>query len=151
MKRIYWKENIPPSLLAWRALELSCARNHTIIQTVRLIKCQYAMQTDEGPSEASQGGLGVSPQEHSIYHPPCSVGELSGAFFGQVRRTCWWVIGLPGGSSPRPPFSRFARRPVVGRRPSLLCSCSCSWFIWCFLDRSGGLFPQTARLARSSH
>ena len=38
----------------------------------------------------------------------------------QVRRTCWWVIGLPGGSSPRPPFSRFARRAVVGRGPSLL-------------------------------
>jgi hypothetical protein len=34
---------------------------------------------------------------------------------GQVRTTCWWDIGLPGGSSPRPPFSRFARRAVVGR------------------------------------
>jgi hypothetical protein len=29
--------------------------------------------------------------------------------------TCRWDIGLPGGSSPRPPFSRFARRAVVGR------------------------------------
>jgi hypothetical protein len=26
--------------------------------------------------------------------------------FGQVQRTCWWVIGPPGGSSPRPPFYR---------------------------------------------
>jgi hypothetical protein len=32
------------------------------------------------------------------------------------------VIGFPGGSSPRPPFSRFARRAVVDRAPSLLCS-----------------------------
>jgi hypothetical protein len=33
--------------------------------------------------------------------------------FGQVRRTCRWDIVLPGGSSPRPPFSRFARRAVT--------------------------------------
>jgi hypothetical protein len=57
-------------------------------------------------------------------------------FLDRVRWTCWWVIGLPGGSSPRPPFSRFARRAVVGRRPSLLCS----WFIWCFWTR-----PKTCR------
>jgi hypothetical protein len=34
-------------------------------------------------------------------------------------------IGLPGGSSPRPPFSRFARRAVECRPPSLLWS----WYI----------------------
>jgi hypothetical protein len=28
---------------------------------------------------------------------------------------------LPGGSSPRPPFSRFARRAVTGKAPSLPC------------------------------
>jgi hypothetical protein len=30
------------------------------------------------------------------------------------HRTCWGIL-------PRPPFSRFARRAVVGRVPSLLC------------------------------
>ena len=29
---------------------------------------------------------------------------------------------FPGGSSPRPPVSRFVRQAVVGRAPSLLCS-----------------------------
>jgi hypothetical protein len=32
---------------------------------------------------------------------------------------CQPVIVLPGGSSPRPPFSRFARRAVIGKAPSL--------------------------------
>jgi hypothetical protein len=31
------------------------------------------------------------------------------------------VIVLPGGSSPRPPFSRFALRAVTGKAPSLPC------------------------------
>jgi hypothetical protein len=29
------------------------------------------------------------------------------------------IIVLPGGSSPRPPFSRFARRAAAGTAPSL--------------------------------
>jgi hypothetical protein len=68
--------------------------------------------------------------------------------FGQVQRTCWWVIGLPGGSSPRPPFSRFARRAVEGRATSLLCS---SFFgVWTAPKdllvghrTSWGILPQT--------
>ena len=54
-----------------------------------------------------------------VYH--CCVVGLFGVFWTRPK-ACWWDIGLPGGSSPRPSFSRFARRAVVGRRPSLLCS-----------------------------
>jgi hypothetical protein len=64
------------------------------------------------------GGAGGFSQERKggvhQYQSPIIAAYLICLVFGQVQRTCWWVIGLPGGSSPRPPFSRFARHAVEG-------------------------------------
>jgi hypothetical protein len=69
------------------------------------------------------GGPPPHPQTTApgTVHHYCVVDYM--VYFGQVPRTCWWVIGLPGGSSPRPPFSRFARRAVVGGTPSSSSFC----------------------------
>jgi hypothetical protein len=120
--------NLPPSLLAWRVRNYSMdlrlttklktkACNHSISQTVRSIKyafvclcmpyafvCYVALSRwcqakDESLSEADQGGSrGPPPQERSIYRPPCSRGECSGAFWtGPMdllvgRRTSWGIL-----------------------------------------------------------
>jgi hypothetical protein len=58
-------------------------------------------------AKQENGGLGEDP--------PGSPRPLGLASLGGCVWACLWEIGRPGGSSPRPPFSRFARRAVVGR------------------------------------
>jgi hypothetical protein len=92
LRESYDMDSIPPPRLSQ---SFSCLRT----PTYGLVCCNSLeskdMKSCDGPERSEPGGEGV-------------------LVFGQVQRTCWWVIGLPGGSSPRPPFSRFARRAVVG-------------------------------------